>query len=367
MFGTKSRIEIIHRYFKKHEKQLMPIFLIGGFIIDAITLNRVDQWFDNLVILLYLLLTATCISLVYAKETVVEKIPFHSRFRNFLPPLMQFAFGGLFSALIIFYSKSTSLFTSGPFLIALIILFIGNEFFHNRYPKLIFQVAIFYITLLSYSLLITPVIFRHINTFIFFLGSFISLVVIYGFFKILFKLLPQNLLDHKRYIQMIVGFIFIGFYILYFTNIIPPIPLGLKDSGIYHSITRTSAGEYHVISEKPKWYEFYRSQSKTFHKSAGEPIYAFSAVFIPSNINITVYHEWSYFDDNSISWESIGRFPIEMNGGRDGGYRGFSYVRDIKPGKWRVEVETKRGQVIGQIHFNLEEKEDELKLVRKIY
>lgn len=354
-------------YIKEHERYFFPLFLIGGFILDALTLNRVDQWFDNIVILLYLLLAAASILLIYIRTPLALNIPFYYRFRDFLPFVMQFAFGGLFSALVIFYSKSTSLLTSGPFLFVLIALFLGNEFFHNRYPRLVFQVAVFYVALLSYSLLITPVIIGQISTMVFILGTVISVAFMFGFFSILISCLPESFKAQIKMVRITLGSILVAFYFLYFLNIIPPIPLALKDSGIFHGITRTSAGEYQVLVERPHWYELFRDQSKTYHKLSDEPVYAFSAVFAPSTLNGTIYHEWSYLDEEELRWKSIGKFPITISGGRDQGYRGYSFSSQTFPGTWRVDVETKQGQVIGRMKFKIKEVSRVPQLYRRVY
>lgn len=40
----KGRISHLH---KKYQHIIMPVALVGGFILDIFTLNRIDQIFDN--------------------------------------------------------------------------------------------------------------------------------------------------------------------------------------------------------------------------------------------------------------------------------------------------------------------------------
>lgn len=354
-------------YIKRNERMLFPAFLIVGFIVDSLTITRVDKIFDNIIVLIYIILAGGSILIINMRIGESTESPFLYKIKTFMPLVMQYAFGGLFSAMIIFYSKSTSLLTSGPFLIALIILFIGNDKFHSKYPRLLFQIAVFYIAVLSYCLLIVPVLVGQISTAVFVLGTIVSATVMLGYFVLLAKLLPENFTKQINNLYYTTGGILCIFYILYFLNIIPPIPLSLKDSGIYHSVTRTTAGEYHVTLERPHWYEFYRENSRTFHRTNGESVYAFSAVFAPTRINGTIYHEWSYFDEDALRWVSIGRFPISISGGRDGGYRGYSFNNRTFDGKWRIDVETKRGQVIGRMKINIESSEEIPKLFRRVY
>lgn len=367
MIKVRNYLDNTNSYIKKNERILFPVFLIIGFIVDSFTLTRVDQWFDNIIMLIYLILSGGSILLLNIKVVDTAKRRLFVKFQSFLPLIMQYAFGGLFSALVIFYSKSTSLLTSGLFLVVLIVLFIGNDTFHNKYPRLLFQIAVFYIAVLSYCLLIVPVIVGQISTAVFILGTIISVTLMLGYFVLLTKALPENFTKQINNLYYTTGIILVIFYILYFLNIIPPIPLSLKDSGVFHSVTRTGSGEYHVTVERPKWYEFYRDNSKTFHRVGNESIYAFSAVFAPTRINGTIYHEWSYFDDKALRWKSIGRFPINITGGRESGYRGYSFNNHSFDGKWRVDVETKKGQVIGRMKINIKSAEERPELFRRVY
>jgi hypothetical protein len=61
---------------------------------------------------------------------------------------------------------------------------------------------------------------------------------------------------------------------------------------------------------------------------------------------------WSRRID-SAGWKVSDRIAFEISGGREGGYRGYTRKQTITPGKWRVEVETDRGQILGTIDFTV--------------
>lgn len=345
----------LRRWAKKNSKLAFTLSLVIGFIIDAITLNRVDQWFDNIVMLFYIALAGGSIILLYAKRSVIERLVFIRRLDKFYPFIMLFAFGGLFSALVIFYSKSTSFTTNGIFLLILLGLFIGNEYLNKKYHRLIFQFTIFYLAVLSYSVLITPVIIGRIGNAIFLLGVLISLVVIWLYIKILRKsVVPQIGATREKLYKTTIA-VLLGFSLLYFANIIPPVPLSLKHIGVYHYIERSADNSYTVYTERPPWYKPFRDFNTTFHKIPGQTIYVFSAVFAPTDLSGTIFHEWAYFDEDKLRWQSMGRSPISISGGRDGGYRGYSFNNRAEPGTWRVDVETRNGQNIGRIRFKVVE------------
>jgi len=353
-------------FIDKHERVFLPVFLLLGFIVDSITLTRVDRVFDNILLSFYILLAATTILLTYSQERLYY-YKFYIKYKSWLPYLMQYAFGGLFSGLVIFYSKSASIFTSFPFLFILITLLIGNEFFNKKWPKITFQILMFYIALLSYCILIVPIILNTINLWTFLLGTAISLILMSGYISIFSLFTPKAFKPHKKRISYIILSIFGLFNIMYFANIIPPIPLSLKDGGIYHSVVKNDSGEYIVKKEDKPWYSLFRSYNPTLNKTSGEIIYAFSSVFAPTDFNNTIYHEWSYFDTRNKKWIMTDRIPIKLTGGRTEGFRGYSFKNTIDQGLWRVTVETEGGQIIGRLNFEAKVVKNTPKLIREVF
>lgn len=140
--------------------------------------------------------------------------------------------------------------------------------------------------------------------------------------------------------------------VLYFTNLIPPIPLSLKDAGVYHSIVRNSGGNYTVIGESQTFWDFFKPY-EPYHEVLGQPIYVFSSIFSPTNLNTQVVHEWQHQDDVSKAWTTISKTKLLIIGGRDGGFRTYSVRTIDMPGLWRVDVKTLQGQLIGRIKFEV--------------
>ena len=139
--------------------------------------------------------------------------------------------------------------------------------------------------------------------------------------------------------------------VLYFTNIIPPVPLSMKDGGVYHLVERMEDGTYSLETEPRKWYEFFKRER--LHHVAGEPVYVFSSIFAPTDINTNIFHRWQYFDTQKNKWITASMIQFPIIGGRDSGYRGYSLKRAVFPGKWRVDVITERKQVVGRISFDI--------------
>jgi hypothetical protein len=111
---------------------------------------------------------------------------------------------------------------------------------------------------------------------------------------------------------------------LYFLNIIPPVPLSLRDIGMYHSIEKVTDGDYKASFEKPAWYEFPRGTKKTLTLTRGNSAYCFSSVFAPVRLETGINHVWEYYDERAGEWLSSSVISFPIMGGRDNGYRGYS-------------------------------------------
>jgi hypothetical protein len=89
------------------------------------------------------------------------------------------------------------------------------------------------------------------------------------------------------------------------------------------------------------------------HVKPGEPLYVYSAVFAPVKLNTQVQHRWQRYDAAHHRWRTVSTVTYAINGGRDGGYRGYTLSHKITPGEWRVDVDLPNGHIIGRIRFNV--------------
>ena len=86
----------------------------------------------------------------------------------------------------------------------------------------------------------------------------------------------------------------------------------------------------------------------------GQPVFVFSSVFSPADLDTEIVHHWQYFDQRTNRWKSAGYIAFPIVGGRDDGFRGYTQKDNLFEGAWRVDVETKRGQLIGRETFRVE-------------
>jgi hypothetical protein len=77
-------------------------------------------------------------------------------------------------------------------------------------------------------------------------------------------------------------------------------------------------------------------------------LYAWTAIHAPRGLHERVFHRW--LQDG----REVDRIPLEIQGGREDGYRAWSYKKGFPAdprGDWRVEAVTEGGQLIGRVTF----------------
>lgn len=341
---------------KKYKRTIIIAAIIGGFILDALTLQQIDRVFDNAIFITHILILGTCIALLFSKNTergIKLKIAQRERFIN---TLVIFSFGALFSGFIIFYGRSGSLLSSWPFLLLLLGLMLGTEIKRAYYENVVFQISFYYLAIFSYLIFFLPVLFAEVGVLMFLVSGVVSLFAIFLYLQILKKINTGVFREYIPKIRLRVFVIFILFNILYFTNIIPPVPLSLKFKAIYHSIEKTGDNSYLGTYEEASWYNIFETRSRTVHKEEGSPVYVFASVFAPTRLETDIYHSWHYYDKENVRWVKTDRIRIPISGGRDEGFRGYSRKQNLWPGKWKVIIETERGQRLGQIRFSISDK-----------
>ncbi len=347
--AIKARIKgLYHRYEKYSD---ISIFCLG-FLWDSLTLTRVDSLLDNIILLFYLIIIGVMIFLTLRRHCGralpkwIQKIEPHFLWA------MQFCFGGLFSSYVIFYFKSASWTRTQFFFLVLVCLLIGNEFLQDRMknPKLL---AILYcFCLFTFFAFFLPVITAIVNEYIFVLAGLISLGVCLALFSSAMKMDNGEWHPGTKTVAIWIGSIVLLINILYFAHLIPPVPLALKSAGIYHQVTKTSAG-YEVQYVAPSIWRFWKKSDDPFYWSPGEKVWCYTAIFAPAKARVRIFHVWSH--KTSDGWVETDPVPIDITGGREGGFRGDSWKRRVEPGEWRVEVETEKGHILGRIDFTVVE------------
>ena len=294
---------------------------------------------------------AVCIVLINLEDeekAVYDEEHLHFWYIN----ILQFFFGGLLSVFLVFYFRSSTISASWPFLLVLALAFIANERLKKQFEVVVFQISLLFLSVYCFAIYALPVVIHRIGSLVFIASGLLSLGLILSF--------SMLLLGRKRFkksrepLAVSIVLIFGLMNIFYFTNIIPPIPLSLKDAGVYHTVEKSEQGQYAVSYEDQGFWGFLNVYD-SFHSYASEPVYVLSAVFSPTNLDTNIVHEWQYYDETARSWVTASRITVAVVGGRADGYRTYTERDGLSRGKWRVNVETPQGQVIGTVRFRIEQ------------
>lgn len=323
-------------------------------MLDSVTLTlaRVDFVLVHAIFSIYLVLTAIALILTHyfagtkPDSAATKRLPIVT----ILPIAIQFFLGALFSGCLVFYTKSANLYASWPFLLLLLVVFIGNEALKRYRERIVFQASLFFFALYSYALFAFPIAVGRIGTLVFLGSGIMSVAVFIAFLLLLRYVRKEGFIELARSLGTAVAAILAIVNLFYFTGILPPLPLALKEAGVFHSVVRSGEG-YAVAAEKTNLWPF---MPDTLRLTRGESAYAYSAVFAPVTLTAPIVHRWERYDEVEGEWTTEAVIPFFIRGGRDGGYRGYSEVSQWREGKWRVSIETESGAVIGYIRFNIE-------------
>jgi hypothetical protein len=353
---VKQHIRSARDFFIRHERRLASISLLIGFIVDSLTLRRIDLLSNQLILIWYLVVLGVGIALINIYQVSIRPPRWLERFYIYLPIIIQFAFGNLFSGFMVLYSRSTSIIASWPFLLFLFLLLVGNELFQPYYLRFRFQSALFFFALFSFFIVYVPLLTGTVGVLTFLCSAAIAVALFFLLLHLLAKKLPALVEENKQAITGIVASIVVVVSVFYATNVIPPIPLSLEDGGAYHRVERYSDG-YIFTEEDSAPPHFLRRffANPTLHIVPGQSVYVYSSVFAPRRFSdTTIVHDWQWFDETKGRWTRLSSIPFSISGGRDEGYRGYTLKGNVPEGHWRVDVETSGGQVIGRIKFNIE-------------
>jgi hypothetical protein len=345
------RASLLTGRYARTQLSLSSVSLVGGFVFDAVTLKRIDMFWENFWVVVHLLVVAFCILWVTREENFdPQREGSATTLDSWLINLLQFFFGGLLSTFMVFYFRSGTFWVSWPFYLLLATAFIANEKLKSRSARLEFQLSLLFLSLFCFMIFILPVVVHAMGRLVFLLSGALSLVLWWLFVRVLRERAKESFSYPETVVASTVV-IFILMDVLYFTNVIPPLPLSLQDASVHHSVMRTESGAYLVQSESPGWLGFFRLAPR-FHSVPGVPVYFYSAVFSPTSLNTEIIHEWQIYDGKR-GWITADRIPLSVRGGRDGGYRTYSVKSGIKAGAWRVNVETPTGAILGRFRFNV--------------
>jgi hypothetical protein len=333
-------------------ERFLPVFTFSaGFIWDSLTLTRIDRLSDSLILLGYIIGLGIMIVVVLRRQWGASLPRWAGRLEPHFLWAIQFLLGGLFSSYVVFYFKSTSWSQTQYFFLLLVILLVGNEFLHHRLGNATLLAILFTFCMIAFLSFFLPVMLADVSTRMFLVAGLISVTSAFLVFSLGLLRNTAGALRRMKPVSISILGTYAAVTLFYFANMIPPVPIALKDAGIYHGVRRTASG-YEVQYIPSRRGLFAKSWDDPFYLGTGDAVYCYAAVFAPRGIRVPVTHVWSMYS-RAEGWVRKARVAFEIHGGREGGYRGFSMKRAVVPGDWRVEVETEEGRLIGRIDFRV--------------
>jgi hypothetical protein len=338
----------------KHKREVATLALVLGFFVDLVTFRNLNLDIVQIILAAHLTVVAGSILVLSFSFDRGRNDLFIARLNDWTQVANQYSTGNLLSAFLVLYSVSGSLSASWPFFALIIIAVLGNEIIRLEKYRLPFQTTLFFLNLILFAVLAVPIAAGSIGTHTFFIGACAALIVFAAYVWIGHTIAHRVFAESAKLIRIGGMAVFAAVFLFYFVNLIPPIPLSMKDVGFYHSIIKTGDA-YSAIDEIRPWYErFLDFDGVTLHLMPGEPAYVYVAIFAPARLDTDIVHHWQRYDLRLGEWVTTNTVRFPIMGGRHGGYRSYSLALSPAPDRYRVSVETARGAIIGRAYLVVE-------------
>lgn len=313
---------------------------LGGFLWDALTIGKAVTFTDLMMLLTYWIGAGAVLTLMARG--------IKSEWNQWFTMGLQFFFGGLFSALVILYFKSSGTLGALFTVILLTGLLIGNEFLQNKYERRYLSWILYCLTGTMYLNFMIPHIFKSVHPVWFFVSTLAGFLMVLG----IWRLTPE------RNTRMLIGpgTVSVVLVLFFLLNWLPPVPLVLKQNQVCREFKKVN-GEYTCQIDEQGILASLGLTSPDVVYTKGERVWCLSSVFAPEDVVAELEHRWWSYTEKE-GWRETDRIPLRMRGGRQAGWRFYSNKRSLYPGKWRVETAKKDGPVMGHFTFYLVEPEE---------
>ena len=349
----------IHRlklYYERNERSVTVLSFVAGFLFDIVTLGRIDSWLSIGQQVVYLVVIATALTQMFLEQggpqLELDKMFFFKRwYYQYRTAIVHFLFGSLLNLYTIFFFKSSSLLVSFSFLAFLVLLLVANESKRFKSLGLPFKFGMLSLCVLSFFAYVVPILVGSIGLLVFLSSMPVGCLPLIGLGWWVRARAPQLFPLARKQIHLPLSLVLLGFFILYYFRVIPPVPLSIPFIGVYHSVERTEQG-YRLGHERPQW-RFWHNGDQDFVARPGDKVYVFFRIFSPTRFSDQVLMRW-YWKDGARGWTLQDSIPIKIVGGREQGFRGYGFKSNYQPGAWKVQIETTDAREIGRVYFDLQ-------------
>lgn len=346
----KTKEQSWTHYYEANEALFGTLIFVGGFLFDVFTLSDVDDPLTMIQQAVYLLLIGTFIYFETLESLKSWSVPrWLQKIWVIREIAMHFLLGSLLSLYSLFFFKSASVATSFVFLIVMAALLVANEFPQLQKRGPLVRWALWTLCLLSYLQILLPIALGYVGWLPFLLAWLVTTAALGGVYWLMTRGMKEFLPESRRLLWP-SGAALVVFLVLYIFKMVPPVPIALKDIGIYHKVEKV--GDQYILTFEKPWWKFWHRGDQDFQARPGDVIYTYFAVSSPGRIQDRIKIRWMYKDPRA-GWQRADAQEIQIRGGRGDGYRGFAFKRNFQEGDWRVQVETNDEREIGRLSFTV--------------
>lgn len=330
------------------------VMFVAGFLFDVLTIQRIDALTDLAIQLLYLA-SLTALLVLQHRESLGLWSPggFLRRWWPYNVEVLHFLYGGLLSAYVVLYFRSSAGLRPLVFFALLVGLMLLNEMPQVRGAGHRLRLGLYAFCMLSFLNYFVPILVGRMGSWVFLL----SLLLTSGVVWLVAGRIAASEVDRSRARARLfapAGIVCAVIGVLYLLKLVPPVPLSVQFQGVYHDVMRDDAG-YTLVYETPPDWAFWRRDSRPFHRRPGDRIHYFVRVYAPSAFTHQIVTRWEVQDAVTGDWHTSDRIPMSIRGGRREGYRVYAEKMNFQAGRWRVTAETEDGRAIATLTFGVEE------------
>jgi hypothetical protein len=262
--------------------------------------------------------------------------------------VLHFMLGTLLNAYSIFYFQSASGFTAVGLLVVVAALLALNELPRFRRFGPVVLYALYSICLTSYFAYLFPVLMGRIRPWMFYLAVVTATVPLAAHVLLLLSWGQGHGLVARHAIP---GFgVQALFVLLYALRLAPPVPLAIKQIGIYHDVQREPGG-WRLFHQQASW-KFWQNGDQDFLARRGDKLFCFARIFAPRHFHDGVSIVWFHHEPRQ-GFRLVHRLPLSVSASSAVGFGTDAYLTTPAPGDWRVEIQSQDGRTIGQLGFHV--------------
>ena len=328
------------------------VIFLAGFLFDILVLPDFKDIHARYIGLAHLLVVAF---FIYVREWVVSKNTASSteqKLFGLTTFLISFSAGAALSFIFVYAVRAAELSVSWPLFLILIIIILANEFVSTHNFRFALDLCVLFTATLFYIIFNAPIILKEQSDSTFVISLIVSITVSLLYVHILRKASHTANYESPRGYALAIGIpMFVG--MLYFLNVLPAVPLSLKEAGVYHNIIRTSANNFVGMKEEDnRMFAKYRTSVEHILPT-DSGVYFFSRIDTPADINAPISHIWEYYDNKNNIWIQSTIVSFDIQGGRNDGYRAYSKKENITEGLWRVTIKVGDNRIVGREKFEV--------------